>query len=469
MMAPTEVERLAQAKNLDDFRAALPYVPLQELHEPTQNKLSQFPLIWAISARDHPLKRVQLMLAAGARLDLTTRGGETILHEMAAMKNKAKIRLAILRLLVFKGAAVEAVNARDETPLSVAIDRGSTDDVRHFIAVGAKVRKCHLKAAAYRPDKLRVLIDHIADDPDLLAQAASLGGWLRGEVADWRRRAQERTDTGGKSSFFAGIIERLTKSLKMIAELPSYLPADAEKRFTWVEEPAAFTAIQVATTLDAYRSALACVEISSYGIGTNGEITLGGDHPIYWPVRAKEERLDRLWLMLSAGASVKGRPGNGEALHIFAEERRRDLNEQEAMARMLVLAGAQIDARDYGGMTPLAIAVAGRGYAETTALLGLGANPKVQLEWKTLESCRFIAPLIFAAADEPRIFRLLLECGADTDGRDSTGRSLPEYLDEAREEYRRLAARDDMSGNLMRHVNRNLRALTQSLGILAVA
>ena len=91
-----EVDRLVTAKTQDDFNGALAGVPLDELHGP-KNKISRLPLMCAISARDHPLERVQSMFAAGARPDLKTTAGDTVLHEFAALNRKAKIRGAILK------------------------------------------------------------------------------------------------------------------------------------------------------------------------------------------------------------------------------------------------------------------------------------------------------------------------------------------------------------------------------------
>lgn len=63
--------------------------------------------------------------------------------------------------------------------------------------------------------------------------------------------------------------------------------------------------------LDDWRDTLAKVEITSFHAPN-------GDHPVYWPIRAKADRPQKLWLMLQAGASVQGDPGTGTALHIFA-------------------------------------------------------------------------------------------------------------------------------------------------------
>jgi ankyrin repeat protein len=451
-------ERLFKAKDFEAFCAALPGVELDRLHGSTVGKLSPFPLIWAISAREKPLERVQLMLAAGARLDLATPLRSTVLHEMAAMNRKAAIRLPILRLLVFKGADLEALDIHGRTPLTIAVEFGSTEDVGHFLAAGSKVRDVDLKRAAQKSDKLWLLLEHVADDDETVRMAAGLGGWLRGEIAARKSCAEDAVKDGAKGVFHAQIVANLEDSLAMIAALPGYQEAGAGRKVTWQEEPAAFRSIKDARTLHDFRAALARVEIGSFDIA--------GDHPMYWPIQASEDRPEKLWLMLSAGASVKGARGNGEALHIFALDGRKDAEEQLGIARMLVQAGADVEARQYDGNTPLACAVAARHVVEAAALLELGANPNVTLEWGTMWGRRFIAPLLFAAAEDARVFRLLLGHGADTDCRDSEGRTLVTYLQSGMNATEAELERGNMSGNLMRHLKRSHRALGKSLLLL---
>lgn len=263
---------------------------------------------------------------------------------------------------------------------------------------------------------------------------------------------------GAKGVFHAEVLANLEQSLAMGAALPGYSEAEGDGKVTWQEEPAAFQAFRDAESLGDFRAALSRVKIDTFG--------LAGDHPIYWPIRATEDRLEKLWLMLSAGASVKGASGNGEALHIFARDRRKDADEQFAVARMLVQAGADLEARQYDGRTPLTCAVASRNLNEAKALMKLGASADVDLKWGNLWGHRFTAPLLFAAAEEARFFRLVLKHGADRDCRDSGGRSLVDYLRETLDRTHTDLARDNMSGNLMRHLKRSGRALERSLALL---
>ena len=155
--------------------------------------------------------------------------------------------------------------------------------------------------------------------------------------------------------------------------------------------------------LEDYRAALARIDITSY-------TAPNGDCPICWPIRAKSDRLQRPDLMLQAGASLDG-SANGTALHILVDQRSKDVAGQKVMVQMLVQSGAAIEVRDYRGQTPLARAVSEGGLAEVAALLVAGASVRV----KGVAGCsqpRWV-PLLMVAAERPKIFRLLLDHGAD--------------------------------------------------------
>ena len=463
-------EQLFKAKSLAEFVTILPSVPLDRTYsggdQPSSAKsiatshISPFPLVWAISARSEPLKRVQFMLAAGASLELKTELDWNVLHAMADMKRKAAIRLPIIRLLVFKGADLEARNLHNQTPLTVAIDRGSTEDVGHFLAAGAQVRKLDIQRSTHTPKKLRLILNHLADGPDRRNLIAEVGGWLRGQIAKQEENGKKAVQKGAKGKFHAKLTDDLTQSLAMISELPGYSEPKKDIKLNWQDEPSAFISVQTAGSLNEYRAALGRVDITTF--------EMAGDHPIYWPIRAKQDRLERLWLMLAAGASVKGASGDGDALHIFACESRKDPEEQSTMAHMLAQAGAELEALRYDGLTPLACAVASQNYVETAALLKIGSNANVTLKWnKTLTPrAKFDVPLIFAAGFAPRVFKLLLDHGASTQECDSNGRSIDEFLRETLDDHQEYLSDGNMSGNLIRRLKRGQRGLSKSLEVL---
>ncbi|WP_194287130.1 ankyrin repeat domain-containing protein [Tritonibacter aquimaris] len=180
-------QELCQANSFEDFCRLLPQVRLDRLQGRAPGKHSCFPLIWAISAREKPLERVQMMVAAGARLDLTDRLGATVLHEMAAMKRKAAVRLPILRFLRLQGADLEARDLKGRTPLHIALDRGSIEDVSFFLDAGARVHEGDLNTAVREPAKLQLLLRHIDHDDAMVSTAHGLTGWLEGELYEARQ------------------------------------------------------------------------------------------------------------------------------------------------------------------------------------------------------------------------------------------------------------------------------------------
>jgi hypothetical protein len=460
---PPAAKALVLAEDLETFREILPEVAVDRLYGEGYGKtVSPFPLIWAISARDRPLERVQLMLARGARLDLRTGLKETVLHAMAGMNRKGKARLAILRLLVLRGAELEARNVQavtplgvvGVTPLGVSISRGSLEDVETFLAVGARVGLAEMQAAARHPAKLARVLDHLAqaEAPGLIAEFSR---WLREAVAHAKLWQAERDN-----AYTAREHAALAASLDLVAARPGYRAEAHDRKVTWREEPSAFVAVKAAPTLEALREVLDRVDMTSHPRDTL-------DPPIFWPIRAKADRPQRLWMMLAAGTDVTdNRRGDGGVLHDFARVRRTDREEQLAIARMLVQAGAALEAPDFEGFTPLGVAVMRRGVAETAALLAVGASPNLTVRTGYWASRTRRVPLLFAAGWDARILRLLIDHGVDDGRRMRTGETLAEYLDGEIAAFDADLARTDWSGTAVREMAQRRRGLLASRALL---
>ncbi|MDQ2092135.1 ankyrin repeat domain-containing protein [Marimonas arenosa] len=454
-------EKLHKADDFDAFCTLLPEVALDRTYGSGLQQ-SQFPLIWALSARSRPMERVQAMLRHGARVDLQGSLWNTVLHEMAEMKRKAPVRLEILRLLVLKGADLEARNVHGQTPLEIALDRGSVEDVGFFLQVGARVGIEELEAVAQYPEKLKVVLDFIEGHQRCIDKITKLGSYIRGQINDTHGYLKDARKRKCGVDLYSKRLKNFEKSLEMIADLAGFSGAPEGRKLTWGEEPGAFRAVELAETLDEYRAALVRVDMKSYP-ATRGE------HPIYWPIEAEEYRLQRLWSMLSAGASLKG-CGNGEALHILARQRRKDAEEQAAMVNMLVQAGADLEAVDYQGWTPLACAVISGGRSETNALLQAGADVNAIISWQRWPTReRRNTPLIFAAAEDKWKFKRLVEAGADLSLRKGRRLSLTDYLEQERAKEAAEFREYEHCGNasLVRRINRRRRALDAAIKIVA--
>lgn len=466
-------EVLHKAKDFDAFCAALPGVDLSRTYGGFSETFPPFPLIWAMEARDRPVERVQAMLRAGVRLDTTTKHFSiTVLHWIGKSKRKGREkRLACVRLLVLKGAELEAHDFFGRTPLHVAIQEGSVDDMAVLLAAGADVRalsgdrefgpidgllRTVLMKAAHDPAKMQLLLDHGADPHQKAADGFELRLHIRQQMAMFARMLAEEPEKKRGSSLFAKYRDALAASLALVEGLMGARAADPDRKLTFREAPEAFYALQGDLPLDEYRATLARVDITTYSAPN-------GDCPIYWPIRAKVDRPQRLWLMLQAGASVEGDPGNGTALHILADQQSKNVQEQTAMVRMLIQAGAQLEAQDYAGLTPLARAVQRAAKAEVAALLAAGALVTASATLGYGQPRR--VPLLAAAASHAKIFQLLLTHGANPDRRRVGRLGLGEWIGT---EIARLEADlgEDMSGNLRRTWEQFLRGYRASQKML---
>ncbi|SMX43678.1 ankyrin repeat domain-containing protein [Actibacterium lipolyticum] len=214
-------EALATATDFAEFCALLPSVPLDKTYGSGFGEVSPFPLVWAISARSRPIERVQLMLDAGARTDLSTRLGETVLHAMARMNRKGRARLSILKMLISAGADIHARTLHEVTPLAAALDEGSKEDVTNFIAAGAKVGAIELRFAAEDPARLQLVLDHIADDQQFPALLAEYRDWLAEEIKRAQQHYSEAVDQRIGARRLAARVEQLGKSFELINRLRS--------------------------------------------------------------------------------------------------------------------------------------------------------------------------------------------------------------------------------------------------------
>lgn len=109
----------------------------------------------------------------------------------------------------------------------------------------------------------------------------------------------------------------------------------------------------------------------SGGAGLDQELPCGGR---FLSEAAKQNDRDAVNFALGRGADVEARDGAGRsAFHAWASS----CVPQPACARILLLAGAQINALDHDGATPLLLAIKARSWAAASELVSLGADPRV--------------------------------------------------------------------------------------------
>ena len=127
---------------------------------------------------------------------------------------------------------------------------------------------------------------------------------------------------------------------------------------------------------------------------------IGGEIPLSWAVRNGHEAIARL--LLEKGANLESKDIKGYTpLSIAA------FKGHEAIVRLLLEKGANLESENFIGYTPLSIAASKGHEAIVRLLLEKGAN----LEWYNFEDC---TPLSIAAYEgHEAIVRLLLEKGAN--------------------------------------------------------
>jgi uncharacterized protein len=140
-------------------------------------------------------------------------------------------------------------------------------------------------------------------------------------------------------------------------------------------------------------------------------------HDVAWWAALQAEDLDRLRALLQAGADPNLRGSFGQTiLHRVAG----DLEDEAApnnlrIAQLLLESGADVDAVDANGRTPLMLAAESGSDEMTALLLQNGADTAA----RDREGC---TALMHGLGNAQRVFQLL-DQGADLDARDSQGRT----------------------------------------------
>jgi cytohesin len=123
-----------------------------------------------------------------------------------------------------------------------------------------------------------------------------------------------------------------------------------------------------------------------------------------------------------AGVSFEEREYGYQAIHFAARTGAEDV------VRLLLGAGAKVEARDQLGQTPLHLAATNKGAASCRLLLAAGADPS----WRTKSGW---TPLHLAAVNgRVPVCEALIDAGAEVDARDDEGRT-PLHLAAARGEH----------------------------------
>ena len=174
-----------------------------------------------------------------------------------------------------------------------------------------------------------------------------------------------------------------------------------------------------------------------------------GSRPLMQAVSAVERRLGCVQALLDAGAEVNARTLEGySALHyaVHVNTKLVPTAQPYQFIELLVRAGADLEARQHWGWTPLMRAVLEGSVEETQALLAVGANPDVTFTQDTLPAFMRCHTLLMKATSDRVKLPLLLKAGADVNMKDAYGQTALEYaeglLAEASDEEYKAEVRD---------------------------
>ena len=179
-----------------------------------------------------------------------------------------------------------------------------------------------------------------------------------------------------------------------------------------------------------------------------------GDTPLH--VAAAGYRVEIAELLLAAGAEVNaaGKHRGGAPLHYAADGGpERDVKRQVAMIRLLLQAGADIQAQDKNGATPLHRAVRTRCAEAVKCLLHAGAEATIRnkpgstaFHLAVQNTGRGGSGTEEAKAAQREIIQMFLKRGVSAQLRDAKGKTV---LDWARNEEVREALLNDKKGSSM--------------------
>ncbi len=158
-----------------------------------------------------------------------------------------------------------------------------------------------------------------------------------------------------------------------------------------------------------------------------------GFTPLMHAVSCISRSMPVITAILEAGANVNRKTQEGyTALHCAIDVNgEANLNTAEVIG-VLVAAGADLNARQHYGWTPLLRAVVEGTAAEVKALLAAGADPDETMPFDTLPAFNAGRTTLMAAVTSPEaevVIEALLQAGADPQRRDANGVNFFEYAE----------------------------------------
>ncbi|RSL38004.1 hypothetical protein CEP53_015273, partial [Fusarium sp. AF-6] len=389
------------------------------------------PLFWAAANRREAA--VQLLLDRGARIEAANKGGQTPLSYAAANGDKADVQLlldrgaqsihhlqdfqmqlmllgqqrmarlmmtgqeqnakdnthlraatngreAVMRLLLDRGAEIEAKDQRGQTPLVLATSNGDKATVQLLLDRGAEIEAKDREgwtplfwAVVHRNEAIMRLL--LSRDADI-----------------------EAKDKEGRTPLFWAVVHRNEAAMRLLLNRDADIEVKDQRGQTLL-----FWAIQ-----SRHKAIIQLLIDRGANIEAKDE---DGWTPLLYAAANGHEAI--MQLLIDRGANIEAKDKDGQTPLVLATS-----NGDEAAVQLLIDQGANIEAKDEDGWTPLSYAAANGHEAIMQLLIDRGAYTEMIDEEGQ-------APSLLAASNgDEAIVRLLLDRGADVEAADQWGRNL---------------------------------------------
>ena len=359
-----------------------------------RNKRQSTPLMIAVNSAKSP-SLVSALLAAGADVNASNEDGWTALHITANIPDEPTHDLAdIAKLLLDAGANKEAKPTNGQTPLAFAASNNKPNTLKVLLDAGANVNA---------RDKLQLtpLMRAVygAKSPSLVSALLAAGADVNA------------TDEAGWTALHLTVYDsdEPTHDLADIAKLLLDAGANKEAKTMSGNTPLAFAAINnKANTLKVLLDAGADVNVNARKVSQWTPLMQAVNY-------AKSPSMVRA--LLAAGADVNATLESGwTALHLTVNNSDEPTHDLADIAKLLLDAGANKEAKSTGGSTPLTLAASNNRPNTLKVLLDAGADVNARNK-------RQRTPLMYAVnnAKSASLVSELLAAGADVNAGDKRG------------------------------------------------
>ena len=369
------------------------------------------------AAEKDDLEAARLLIAEGAEIDAKDDGDRTPLHYAVAFEN-----LAIVNLLIEKDANVDAMDTKIRTPLHAAVMEGNLEITRLLIEKGANVdaqdtyikTPLHYAAKYGKLEIARLLIEkgaNVDEDGDRdsmtpLEYAAKYGKLEIARLLIEKGANIDALNTFGKNALhYAAEYGKLEIAWLLIEKGADVTIKDEDGKLFW----------EYVKEEDFRKEMKALYELRRLGGGAKDSL---GRTPLH--KAAENDYLKTARLLIAAGAEIDAKDNKGWTPLLTAA-----FFEKSKVAKLLIEKGADVNAKNRNGMTVLHLAAHFENFLEVAIMLiekGANVNAKNILGW---------TPLVFAVRfNISKVAKLLIEKGAKVDAKDNNGKTSLHFVGE---------------------------------------